>query len=118
MPQMVLISVVFPAPLGPSKAKISPRRMSRSTFLSAWKPEAKTLERFDTEMIACMEVPIDTGARYDTSSDVCIGRLAMIAVCPITSEPKNGGFARCDEVNDVARVEPRSGDARGGITQC
>src|SRR5438876_5757214 len=115
MPQMVLISVVFPAPLGPSKAKISPRRMSRSTLLSAWKPEAKVLERFDTEMIACMEAPIDTGARYHTCSDACIGRLAMIAVCPIISAPKNDGVARCDEVNDVARVEPRRGDTRGRI---
>jgi hypothetical protein len=31
MPQTMLISVVLPAPLGPSSAKISPRRMSRST---------------------------------------------------------------------------------------
>ena len=30
MPQMMLISVVLPAPLGPSSAKISPRRISRS----------------------------------------------------------------------------------------
>ena len=29
MPQMMLISVVLPAPLGPSSANISPRRMSR-----------------------------------------------------------------------------------------
>jgi hypothetical protein len=40
MPHTMLISVVLPAPLGPSSAKISPRRISRSTFLSAWKPEA------------------------------------------------------------------------------
>ena len=40
MPQMMLISVVLPAPFGPSSAKISPRRISRSTFLRAWKPVA------------------------------------------------------------------------------
>ena len=40
MPQMMLISVVLPAPFGPSSAKISPRRMLRSTPLSAWKPDA------------------------------------------------------------------------------
>jgi hypothetical protein len=39
MPQTMLISVVLPAPLGPSRAKITPRRMSRSTPLRAWKPE-------------------------------------------------------------------------------
>jgi hypothetical protein len=44
MPQMMLMSVVLPAPLGPSRAKISPRRISRSTFLRAWKPEAYCLE--------------------------------------------------------------------------
>jgi hypothetical protein len=35
MPQMMLISVVLPAPFGPSSAKISPRWMSRLTSLSA-----------------------------------------------------------------------------------
>jgi hypothetical protein len=35
MPQTMLMSVVLPAPLGPSSAKISPRRMSRSTRFSA-----------------------------------------------------------------------------------
>jgi len=40
MPQMMPISVVLPAPLGPSKAKISPRRMSRLISLSASKPES------------------------------------------------------------------------------
>src|SRR6187399_1585248 len=51
IPQTMLISVVLPAPLGPSKAKISPRRMSRLMPFSAWRPEAKLLERFETEMI-------------------------------------------------------------------
>jgi hypothetical protein len=35
MPQMMLIRVVLPAPLGPSKAKISPRLIARLMFLSA-----------------------------------------------------------------------------------
>ncbi len=40
MPQTMLMSVVLPAPLGPSSAKISPLRMSRSTLSSATWPEA------------------------------------------------------------------------------
>ena len=40
MPQMMLMSVVLPAPLGPSSAKISPGRISRLTSLSARKPVA------------------------------------------------------------------------------
>ena len=38
IPQTMLISVVLPAPLGPSSAKISPLRMSRSTDFSASTP--------------------------------------------------------------------------------
>jgi hypothetical protein len=40
MPQTMLISVVLPAPLGPRRAKISPRSMSRSTLFRACRPEA------------------------------------------------------------------------------
>ncbi|MNR47199.1 hypothetical protein D3C85_1662690 [compost metagenome] len=45
MPQMMLISVVLPAPFGPSRPKISPRWISRLTFLSAWNPEAYCLDK-------------------------------------------------------------------------
>ncbi len=45
IPQVMLMSVVLPAPLGPSKAKISPLRMSRSTALSALTPPAYSLVR-------------------------------------------------------------------------
>src|SRR5215471_17450707 len=48
MPQMMLMSVVFPAPFGPSRAKISPWRISRFTFFRASKPEAYVLPRPDT----------------------------------------------------------------------
>src|SRR3954463_8897720 len=51
MPQMMLISVVLPAPFGPSSAKISPRRISRLTFLTAARPDAYVLDRLATEMI-------------------------------------------------------------------
>src|ERR1700686_3564627 len=54
IPQMMLIRVVLPAPLGPSSAKISPGRMSRLMLLSASKPEAYVLERLATEMMGCM----------------------------------------------------------------
>ena len=40
IPQMMLISVVLPAPLGPSRAKISPLWISRSICLSAGCPDA------------------------------------------------------------------------------
>ena len=40
MPQTAPISVVLPAPFGPSRAKISPFRMSRLTSRRAWKPDA------------------------------------------------------------------------------
>ena len=40
MPQTMLISVVLPAPFGPSSAKISPLRISRSTCFSACWPDA------------------------------------------------------------------------------
>jgi hypothetical protein len=39
IPQIVEIKVVFPAPLGPKSARISPRLISRSTVLSASKPD-------------------------------------------------------------------------------
>ncbi len=39
MPQMMLISVVLPAPFGPSSAKISPDLMSRLMLFSALNPE-------------------------------------------------------------------------------
>ena len=51
MPQMMLISVVLPAPFGPSSAKISPRRISRLTFLTAERPDAYVFDRLTTEMI-------------------------------------------------------------------
>src|SRR5260221_3982266 len=50
MPQMTLMSVVFPAPFGPSRAKISSRRISRLTLFSAWNPDGNVLTRFETEM--------------------------------------------------------------------
>jgi hypothetical protein len=40
MPQTMLIRVVLPAPLDPSRAKISPLLISRSTRFRARRPEA------------------------------------------------------------------------------
>src|SRR5258708_25715428 len=54
MPQMMLMRVVLPAPLGPSRAKISPRRISRLTFFSASNPEAYFFDRLCTEMMGDM----------------------------------------------------------------
>src|SRR5262245_15818722 len=51
IPQMMLISVVLPAPFGPSRAKISPLSISRSMRLSAWKPDAYVFVRSETEII-------------------------------------------------------------------
>src|SRR5882762_514597 len=51
MPQMILMSVVLPAPFGPSSAKISPRLISRSTFFNAANPEAYILLNPLTEIM-------------------------------------------------------------------
>ena len=40
IPHTALIKVVLPAPLGPSSANISPRRISRLTFFNASNPSA------------------------------------------------------------------------------
>ncbi len=48
---MTLMSVVLPAPFGPSSAKISPRRISRLIFFSAVRPDGYVFERLDTEMM-------------------------------------------------------------------
>src|SRR5579871_4357091 len=54
MPQMMLISVVLPAPFGPSRAKISPALMSRLMFFSALKPDSYVFDRLATEMMGDM----------------------------------------------------------------
>ena len=63
MPQTMLISVVLPAPLGPSRAKISPLWISRSTFRRACRPEAYVLVRSRIERIGCMGGRIREGDR-------------------------------------------------------
>src|SRR5262249_33685143 len=50
----ILIRVVLPAPFGPRRANISPRRISRLTFFSASNPEAYFFDRFWTEMMGDM----------------------------------------------------------------
>ncbi len=40
MPQVIEISVVLPAPFGPSSARISPRSISRLTARTASRPES------------------------------------------------------------------------------
>src|SRR3569832_1919587 len=51
LPLLLLFLVVLPAPLGPSSAKISPWPMSRSTLLSACKPDSYVLVSFEMEMM-------------------------------------------------------------------
>ena len=69
MPQMMLISVVLPAPFGPSSAKISPRRISRLTFLTAERPDAYVLDRLATEMIGVIGfASVLEGEAYRNSS--------------------------------------------------
>ena len=46
MPQIVDINVVFPAPFGPNKAKISPLFISKLTLSKALNPEAYVLLKF------------------------------------------------------------------------
>src|SRR3990172_228201 len=52
IPHTMLISVVLPAPFGPSRAKISPSRMSRSMRFSASPPVAYFLVRPEMDTIA------------------------------------------------------------------
>src|SRR3569623_2072905 len=54
MPQMMLIRVVLPAPLGPNSAKISPSWISRSIPLSACKPDSYVLIRWEIAMMGGM----------------------------------------------------------------
>src|SRR5947209_3780073 len=64
----MLISVVLPAPLGPSSAKISPRRISRLMSLRARNPDAYVLERFEIEMTGCMRVSSTKNAHCASSA--------------------------------------------------
>src|SRR2546426_4917383 len=60
MPQTMLMSVVLPAPFGPSSAKISPSRISRSMRFSALSPDAYVLDIPAMEMIGDMRLaPVD-----------------------------------------------------------
>src|SRR3546814_19851951 len=58
MPQTMLISVVLPAPLGPRRAKIPPRRLSRSIALSAWQPYASVLPSALIHTLGCLRGPV------------------------------------------------------------
>src|SRR5688500_17888020 len=58
MPQTMLMRVVLPAALGPSRAKISPFWISRSTFFSAARPEAYVLVSFEMEMTGTIRATI------------------------------------------------------------
>lgn len=51
MPQMQDIRVVLPAPLEPSRARISPRLISRLTSKRALWPDLNVFDRFLIEMI-------------------------------------------------------------------
>src|SRR4051812_801801 len=65
IPQMMLMSVVLPAPFGPRSAKISPRRIARSTFVSARNPDAYSLLRFLTVRMGSRDACATGG--YDAS---------------------------------------------------
>src|SRR5258706_3072313 len=70
MPQTTLMRLVLPAPVGPSSAKISSFTISRSTFFSAWRPEAYVLVRLEIARIGAMKgtiVPSPSGGWRETS---------------------------------------------------
>src|SRR5687767_9169585 len=54
MPHTMLISVVLPAPFGPSRAKISPFWISRLVLCRACTPDLYDLVRFWIEMMGAM----------------------------------------------------------------
>src|SRR5690348_8013529 len=62
MPHTILMSVVFPAPLGPRSAKISPLRISRSIGFSACSPEAYVFVRPEMEMIGAIAASLSVDA--------------------------------------------------------
>jgi hypothetical protein len=56
IPQVMLMSVVLPAPFGPSSAKISPFMMSSDNGFSAWTPDLYVFETSLIVMIGCMRL--------------------------------------------------------------
>src|SRR5262245_10031763 len=89
MPQTMLMSVVLPAPLGPSNAKISPLRISRLLSRSATNPDAYVLKRCETEMMGVM-LPLGS-ARFGRSS--LFGRAAGKPLLQVLGECA-GAFGR------------------------
>ena len=58
MPQMMLISVVLPAPFGPSSAKISPVPDVEVDVLERLEAGGVGFSRFETEMAGVMAWPL------------------------------------------------------------
>ena len=104
MPQIAEISVVFPAPFGPSSARISPSSIARSIPFSASKPEAKVLRSPSTRTMAGISVSSHSWFGHRHSSAARQGEAAgghrrrgrsEIAACPRSSKPvPSSAFAR------------------------
>ncbi|MFO0616971.1 MAG: hypothetical protein U0414_30530 [Polyangiaceae bacterium] len=65
IPQTMWISVVLPAPFGPSRAKISPRSISRSTDFSATKPSLYVLPTPSMRRMGAMSARSAAAARSE-----------------------------------------------------
>src|SRR5579871_5297122 len=81
MPQMMLISVVLPAPFGPSSAKISPRSIARFTPLRACKPPAYDLVSPSTKTMGALVSGIGDAAHQR------LGELRGVRLAPEITGP-------------------------------
>ena len=84
MPQTTLISVVLPAPLGPSSAKISPLAISRLMASIATRPESNRLVTATTEMIGDIDSPYPPLGLVKLQEDkICAsGRIVELDLTP------------------------------------
>src|SRR5215510_7517427 len=77
MPQTMPISVVLPAPFGPSRAKISPLRISRLMFLSAWNPDAYVLERCEMDTTGGMGMAATGNGQRMAAFETYLGKVFL-----------------------------------------
>src|SRR4051794_15056616 len=87
MPQTALIRVVLPAPLGPRRAKISPRCISKSIPTRALNPFSKVL--FSDKIVIALDIngPHDTprAPSYRINDEAEEGAQEIMAVAKSTA---------------------------------
>src|SRR3569833_1811029 len=122
MPQMMLIRVVLPAPLGPNSAKISPSWISRSIPLSACKPDSYVLIRWEIAMMGGMaeSLPSSRGTMNSPGrDDEVINISKSVAVAESSGDrvvlvPPTLGAGRAGAGGGGGGRRPGGGGGRGG----